>query len=85
MTTRKHLSPDEVQSVLRMIGDGKTDVEIAGIFNMSRSAIYAYRNDLRSGAREAPAPFVMPKPHAMPWVTRDMLTGARAPVARVRS
>lgn len=30
-------------------------------------------------------PRPMPAPNALPWVTKEMLTGARAPIAKVRS
>lgn len=30
-------------------------------------------------------PKFVPKPHVMPWITKAMLTGAWAPIAKVKS
>jgi hypothetical protein len=46
---------------------------------MSASIYYQKKEKMRE------PPKFKPKPHALPWVTEAMLTGRRAPVAKVKA
>ena len=46
---------------------------------MATTSYYKKKEPMREPRKYAP------RPHAMPWVTKEMLTGARAPIAKVKS
>lgn len=90
---RHRLSEKQIAGILRDIEHGGWKIhEIAQRWHCSKGAVAHHKHpERRSKYRYDKKPLkpivkqVTIQPHMLPWMTVEMLTGRRAPVARVRT